>query len=325
MNLILIGLNTIAALLGYNKFGYFEFNTIDLINISNQTNICIKDGKLNGVIDQYDLYTLEGENRYVCFEFENSYLIYDKATDEIDEYNFAVSPYNNYEQNLCVYVEGTEIITHGMVDDKSIYNLDSKSYIDDILITNYVDNDTEKGEYLLFDDYGTDVQKIKNSYYFENLNEYHGYNSKGTCAIVAIQMLMGYYDTFYNDNIIPEEYDDIAYDYKSSIVEFNQSSGSGQDFHDYLISFASQNNITPDGVGMNITQEKDLTIKYLESRNIEFNFKYIEGNWADTTSNAAANHIKEAINNNNPVFLGAAGHATVAYAYDSNYVYVHSG
>lgn len=138
-------------------------------------------------------------------------------------------------------------------------------------------------------------------------------------------MLMGHYDAFYNDNIIPEEYDYIAYDYKSSIVDFNQSPGSGQMFHDNLISFASSKNITPDGVGMNITQEKNLTIEYLKSQNIEFNYKYIEGNWVDITTNAAANHIKEAINNNNPVFLGAAGHATVAYAYDSKYVYVHSG
>lgn len=50
----------------------------------------------------------------------------------------------------------------------------------------------------------------------------------------------------------------------------------------------------------------------------------VEDNWSDTTNNNCSNHLKEAIDANKPVFVGAAGHATVAFAYDDNYVYVHS-
>lgn len=327
MNLILLGLNTIAALLGYNKFAYYDFSQIDLTIISSQTNIALTSDNesLVGLKNKFDVYTLEGEARYICFEFDNSYLIYDKADDEIDEYLFTISPYEGYEEYLCVYAENSNYFKHGYVDDKSIFNLDMGIYLDSLLIEKSIDNNTEDGQYLVFDDYGKDVVKIDNSYYFENLNHYHGSNTEGTCAIVAIQILMGYYDTFYNDNVIPEMYDDIATSYKDNIATFTQSPGSVHGFHDKLIAFASERGITDDGVGMNISQEKDLTINYLQSQNIEFDFKWIEGNWADTTSNAAANHIREAIDNNNPVFVGAAGHATVAYAYDSNYVYVHSG
>lgn len=327
MNLILLGLNTIAALLGYNKFAYYDFSQADLEIISSQTNIAITSDNesLVGLKNKFDVYTLEGEDRYVCFEFDDSYLIYDKADDEIDEYSFTISPYEGYDDYLCVYTENSNYFKHGYVDDKSIFNLDMGVYLDSLLIEKTIDNNTEDGQYLVFDDYGKDVVKIDNSYYFENLNHYHGNNTEGTCAIVAIQILMGYYDTFYNDNVIPEMYDYVATNYKDNIASFTQSPGSGQDFHDKLIAFASEKGITNDGVGMNIGQEKDLTVNYLQSQNIEFDYKWIEGNWADTTSNAAANHIREAINNNNPIFVGAAGHATIAYAYDSNYVYVHSG
>lgn len=41
MNLILLGLNTIAALLGYNKFAYYDFSQTDLTIISSQTNIAL--------------------------------------------------------------------------------------------------------------------------------------------------------------------------------------------------------------------------------------------------------------------------------------------
>ncbi len=66
-----------------------------------------------------------------------------------------------------------------------------------------------------------------------------------------------------------------------------------------------------------------MTAQYLQSQNMEFDYKWIYGNWVDTTSNTAK-HMKEAINNN-LVFIGAASQATVALTYNLNYVYVDSG
>lgn len=46
--------------------------------------------------------------------------------------------------------------------------------------------------------------------YFRNLS-YHGINKRGSCAYVAIGMFLSYYDTYWNDNIIPEQYDRQSY------------------------------------------------------------------------------------------------------------------
>lgn len=102
---------------------------------------------------------MEGEARYICFEFDNSYLIYDKADDEIDGYLFTISPYEGYDEYLCVYAENSNYFKHGYVDDKSIFNLDMGIYLDSLLIEKSIDNNTEDGQYLVFDDYGKDVVK----------------------------------------------------------------------------------------------------------------------------------------------------------------------
>lgn len=53
MNEILILLNIIAAILGYNRLGYYDFNQKDLITIANFTN--------------YDVITIDRE---FCLPYE---------------------------------------------------------------------------------------------------------------------------------------------------------------------------------------------------------------------------------------------------------------
>ena len=60
------------------------------------------------------------------------------------------------------------------------------------------------------------------SYYFFNLRENFGNNIFGTCSYVSIGMLLSFYDTYWDDAIIPEEYDAVA--------NFNQSRQLGADF-----------------------------------------------------------------------------------------------
>lgn len=60
------------------------------------------------------------------------------------------------------------------------------------------------------------------SYYFYNLTENFGNNIFGTCSYVSIGMLLSFYDTYWDDAIIPEEYDAVA--------NFNQSRQLGADF-----------------------------------------------------------------------------------------------
>jgi hypothetical protein len=55
--------------------------------------------------------------------------------------------------------------------------------------------------------------------YFQNLSKYSAKNSVGSCGYVSLIQAMSYYDTFYNDNIIPEQYDrkDVDHDTENSV------------------------------------------------------------------------------------------------------------
>lgn len=44
-------------------------------------------------------------------------------------------------------------------------------------------------------------------YYFKNLRDRYGNNVKKTCSYVATEMLLSYYDSFWNDGFLPEKYD----------------------------------------------------------------------------------------------------------------------
>lgn len=48
------------------------------------------------------------------------------------------------------------------------------------------------------------------SYYFKNLTDNFGNNMKGSCTYIAFAMLLSYYDTYWDDTIIPESYDMIT-------------------------------------------------------------------------------------------------------------------
>lgn len=43
--------------------------------------------------------------------------------------------------------------------------------------------------------------------YFSNLYKYSPMNSYGSCGYVSLIQYLSYYDTFYNDSIIPENYE----------------------------------------------------------------------------------------------------------------------
>ena len=43
--------------------------------------------------------------------------------------------------------------------------------------------------------------------YFSNLNTFSPSNKGGSCGFVSLAQVLSYYDTFYNDSIIPEQYD----------------------------------------------------------------------------------------------------------------------
>lgn len=98
----------------------------------------------------------------------------------------------------------------------------------------------------------TSYNDFKSSY-FDNLTTNFGKNYKGSCGYVAIGMILSYYDTYLNDNIILEDYD-IASEgysgdvvsrrnspgiYKDNITKFNNKSAVSIDNYEYLDTIAS--------------------------------------------------------------------------------------
>ncbi len=68
------------------------------------------------------------------------------------------------------------------------------------------------------------------TYYFSNLTSNFGYNVKGSCSYVALGMLLSYYDTFWDDNIIPEQYDSVIHLNHNQIITEIKSPGIRDDY-----------------------------------------------------------------------------------------------
>lgn len=66
--------------------------------------------------------------------------------------------------------------------------------------------------------------------YFDNLTRNFGVNYKGSCGYVAIGMLLSYYDTYLNDDIIPEKYDAVSSGDEYNMIERRNSPGIMGDF-----------------------------------------------------------------------------------------------
>ena len=67
-------------------------------------------------------------------------------------------------------------------------------------------------EYLTYDKFKKDFKTCNTSSqsnsmitYFKNLSDFSPKNSYGSCGFVSFIQYLSYYDTFYNDNIIPEK------------------------------------------------------------------------------------------------------------------------
>ncbi len=63
-------------------------------------------------------------------------------------------------------------------------------------------------------------------YYFSNLNGHFGNNVKGSCTYVAVDMLLSYYDSFWTDNFLPENYDGDNEFVDKTILDATESPGS---------------------------------------------------------------------------------------------------
>lgn len=65
--------------------------------------------------------------------------------------------------------------------------------------------------------------------YYDNLTYNFGVNYKNSCGYIALGMLLSYYDTYLNDDIIPEQYDISSIGVETDMIERRNSPGIFRD------------------------------------------------------------------------------------------------
>lgn len=198
---------------------------------------------------------------------------------------------------------------------------------------NKKDGDSGVGVYEVDELPGSDATLIPNAFYFQKLGRNHGFNTDYICTIVAAQILFGYYDTFVNDYLVDDTYDLISIDQTGvqSVQNFAQSPGTGfygeyvndQRFTDYLVDLATDENVvSPHINGYDTHQQKKFIKRYLDESGFSYNLYAITNG---SPLNLTKLRIKQAINNGRPIICNSRDHSAVAYGYDDDYVYVHTG
>lgn len=259
----------------------------------------------------YYLYNIYLEKQYVLCETSSSYLIYDLMLNQPVE--FAISTPSKWRRNQVDYSSNILIYCDPTYEyyscDGSVCDVNTKKVVGQIshsLIKKYKTTEIERKEnnycrdmtgvslnpYIITSDH-----RISNSYYFENFQLPYEYNSgsyddiAGTCTLVALSILLGYYDTFYNDYLVPSQiiYYNLqgdptvasttiqnpftTHDYTSwepylsngSMINANSVS---KDYHDYLVYLATIYNYYDTSNGMDIIDIPGLINVYPYATNL---------------------------------------------------------
>lgn len=339
LNSIFIGLTALASITGFSSGTEFAVTTEDYIAIAETINSCITYGEeieIADVVEYGDIYSIYGENRYLEVEISSlGYLIYDKQENAVVEYNSnSLSPYKDYANDVLKIYHYEQNPYYIVYDNSSFILLNNNLNINFSGFDDLINNSSgTAGQYLTNVVPASNAMFIDNSYYFENLHDCHGLNDSSICTIIATQIAFGYYDTFYNDNLVDETFDVIATEYSNTKItrNFSQSPGTGiknsdQRFRDYLVNLTTEViGVSPVNRGMYTTEQIKLVKRYLNDSGISYSLNTSEGNWGDQITNRAKTIIKNTINNNKPVLVNGSGHSTIAYGYDDSYVYVHTG
>lgn len=343
LNALMLGLTALSSITGFSSTNSFDTSIIHLENVAQYLNETIEEREdglitVSGVDYFCDLYTVSGENKYLEVSLErNGYLIYDKEDQIVLEYSpYKKSPFYGYEENFKIFNEELFDFTYVVYDDDFFYDLDTKLVADLAQVTRYVESlESTAGTYYRNIPVTSDAHIIDSSFYFENLGYRHAWNYNGTCTIVALEILLGYYDTFSSDLIIEDYYDTPTSENignSRSITSFTQSPGvdnslmDDHDFHDYLCTVARDEvGDDPEQDGMTTGNQISLLKKYLSKRNVSYSLSTSEGNVGDIWTQRALGIIKDGIKSNRPVIANGSKHSVVAFAYDNDYVWAHTG
>ncbi len=192
--------------------------------------------------------------------------------------------------------------------------------------------------------------------YFDNLTYNFGMNYKGSCGYVALGQLLSYYDTYLNDDIIPEQYDVVSSGYDNNIITRRNSPGimkdvivdssatwnaaygftmSTADYYTYIETIKNQSfhaKLISIGAGLGyynfdneeypcsttFNQRLVVLITYLNSRNLKYSMNYYDSNDNASLSNNVRQFAINEVKKGKPVLLSLEGsvYGHVVVAYD---------
>lgn len=194
--------------------------------------------------------------------------------------------------------------------------------------------------------------------YFSNLTTNLGNNeTNSSCGYVALAMLLNYYDTYSNDNIVEEKYEVDAefttnmYDVPSPgtkhELNYNPEGNDVEGYINYLrnnyVDSSLHAKLALIGINALTTTPTNLTsfndtfgtnnAKIIQTLNLYFNMLPTQINYSITKKELALGDsmedikifIMDSINNGKPVFVGHGHHAIIVYGYTQNHFIYHDG
>lgn len=273
-----------------------------------------------------DIYDPSGLNEYALFSFKDGqYVLLNKYMNECVESGYLCSSaYNNsYE---FILKSGSEHFYYDYISNKFVSIETGKQMSNN----RYMIDDWDPIKEPCISSQYTNATFINNSKYFDNLNCKYGNNDNNQCGIIASEILLGYYDSIVNDNVVSEEFDQSGL-YLSKLLDSNESNyfnSPGTDlpldtqnnrFRDFLIDIAIDvNNDNPIN-GMTNGQVYHLIDSYLSDQNVSYT---LYGYPFSLNYSFVAEAL---IDNNKPFIASLSDHFVVVYGYDDDYYYFNVG
>ena len=300
-----------------------------------------------GSYEYETLLDFENNNRFILVKGKKCYLIFDTVLDDYVEFSKSDSSfYDELDDNSeKIYLAPTYYFYRS---NGSIYNLYDNRKVLSSEVDKYKTFESElKESYNQIKTSGSGTRSgdddpvyITNRYYFDNLRYNIGSNTTdlypGSCSYVALGMLLAYYDSIANDNVIAETYDVTSTKSFSSygsidVANYTASPGIDDNFHEDLIQYGRDLGLTGSSSNsINVSNMDELFEEYFDDRGL-----LITTHITDLYTNKY-NFCKSAIDSDNPVLIAISGidtninsndinHAVVGYGYDATGIYAHFG
>lgn len=309
------------------------------------------------------LTDIDGNTKYIMFYDDNLIRVYDLSMENLLYESDTGYPFKDNKSQHCFIDSRTTNTPFICSDGINIWEPENE-----LVLVNKNEiklHTTYGGDAFPYDpikDVPSSAKWVNNYEFFLKSDGKYGWNSKNTCMLISLQILFNYYDTFSNDDYIPEHFDYVSMDNISlentgkstSWKNWSKMPGSGhvglyngiepeeipavfsdeEDYNckdsrflDYLYNFCRDNVnlLITLNKGITFNNQKTMITKYLNERKIDYTYSEYDSGLSSSDTDKVVEFIKKGINEGYPVIANGHGHSTVAFGYDDDYVYIDAG